>query len=221
MMKNIEEVMQLVEMENFLEYNKSLETKDKTFDKLMFIYSLAVRELETKINIFKDEFEVLYNYNLIDNIKTRIKGFESIVRKMEKRNVNMVYKEMIKNVNDIAGIRIICHLKNDIFSIKNLIQKLPGVNVIKEKDYVTYPKESGYSSYHMIVEVPVMLSQKVVYVKVEIQIRTITMDFWASLEHNVKYKPENKISKKDSKEWINCAKMLNKLDDKMIILNNK
>lgn len=213
------EVTDLIRMENFLDYNKEVQKEDKTFEKLMFIYSIAIRELETKIGILKDEFKVFYNYDLIDHVNTRIKEPESIIQKMKNRGCKLTYKEMIENINDIAGIRIICPLKKDIFSIKDLIEKLPGVHILKEKDYVTHPKESGYSSYHIIVEVPITLSTNVIYVKVEIQIRTMAMDFWASLEHKMKYKPEDEVSKKVSKEWINCAKMINKLDNKMMLLN--
>ena len=152
-------------------------------------------------------------------MNTRIKSAESIIHKMKTRKIQLTYKNMIEDINDIAGIRIVCPLKKDIFSIKNLIEKIPGINVLKEKDYVTHPKKSGYSSYHLIVEVPITLSRQNIYVKAEIQIRTIAMDFWASLEHKVKYKPEEEIGKKASKEWINCAKMINKLDNKMMLLN--
>lgn len=209
----------LIKVENFIDYNQTLKVEDKTFQKLMFIYSLAIRELETKIGILKDEFKILYDYDLIDHIDARIKTPESILHKMEKRNIVFTYKDMIENINDIAGVRIVCPLKKDIFSIKDLVQKLPGVNVLKEKDYVTYPKKSGYSSYHLIVEVPITLSKQNIYVKVEIQIRTIAMDFWASLEHKMKYKAEEGISKKEAKEWVNCAKMINKLDNQMMLLN--
>ena len=215
-----EEVTNLAKVEKYIDYNKKLEADDKTFEKLMFIYSTAIKELQTKIEIMKDEFKIFYNYDLIDHINTRIKTPESIKKKMQKRNLELNYKEMIENINDIAGVRIICPLKKDIFSIRNLIEKLPEINVITEKDYVTHPKESGYSSYHIIVEVPVTLSQNIVYVKVEIQIRTIAMDFWASLEHKMKYKPEEEIDKKSSKEWVNCAKTIQKLDNKMMLLNS-
>lgn len=214
-----QKVDNLIKVENFMDYNKTIEVEDKTFEKLMFIYSIAIRELETKIRILKDEFKIFYDYDLIDHVNTRIKSPESIIHKMKKRNIQLTYKDMIENINDIAGIRIVCPLKKDIFSVKDLIQKLPGINILKEKDYVTHPKKSGYSSYHLIVEVPITLSQKNIYVKVEIQIRTIAMDFWASLEHKIKYKPEEEISKKESKEWVNCAKMINKLDNKMMLLN--
>lgn len=219
MKKKKTEISDLVKMENFLDYNKKVCEGDKTFEKLMFIYSIAIRELETKISILKDEFEILYNYELIEHINTRVKSAESIISKMKKKEYEFTYKGMIENVNDIAGVRIICPLKKDIFSIKNLIGKLPGVNILKEKDYVTHPKESGYSSYHLVVEIPITLSQNTIYVKVEIQIRTMAMDFWASLEHKMKYKPEDEIGKKASREWIQCAKMINKLDNKMMILN--
>ena len=215
-----EEPTDLMQINNFLDYNKKIEANDKTFEKLMFIYSIAIRELETKMEIMKDEFKIFYNYDLIDHINTRIKTPESIIEKMKKRNLSLNYKEMIKNINDIAGIRIICPLKKDIFSIRNLIEKIPEINIVTEKDYVTHPKESGYSSYHLVVEIPVTLSQNIVYVKAEIQIRTIAMDFWASLEHKMKYKPEEEIDKKTSKEWINCAKAIQKLDNRMMLLNS-
>lgn len=210
---------ELIKVENFVDYNQSLKVEDKTFQKVMFIYSTAIRELETKIGILKDEFKILYQYDLIDHIDARIKETQSILNKMEKRKLEPNYRNMIENINDIAGIRIVCPLKKDIFVIKNLIQKLPGVHVLKEKDYVTHPKKSGYSSYHLIVEVPITLSSQTIYVKVEIQIRTIAMDFWSTLEHKAKYKPTEEITKQEEKEWVNCAKMIHKLDNKMMLLN--
>lgn len=209
----------LIKIENFMDYNKTLKVEDKTFEKLMFIYSIAIRELETKIRILKDEFKVFYDYDLIDHINTRIKKPESIIHKMKKRHIRLTYKNMIENINDIAGIRIVCPLKKDIFSMKDLIQKIPGIHVLKEKDYITCPKKSGYSSYHLIIEVPITVMQKNIYVKVEIQIRTIAMDFWANLEHKVKYKAQETISKKESKEWVNYAKIISQLDNKMMLLN--
>ena len=209
----------LIKIENYIEDKQNLKIEDKTFEKLMFIYSVAIRELSTKIEILKDEFKILYDYNLIDHVDTRIKEPDSIINKMKNKNLELNYSNMVENINDIAGIRIICPLKKDIFVIKDLIKKISGINILKEKDYVTYPKKSGYSSYHLIVEVPINLSKNDVYVKVEIQIRTIAMDFWANLEHKMKYKPEEEISKKQSKEWIECAKMITKLDNKMMLLN--
>ncbi len=209
----------LIKIENFIDYDQKVQMENKTFQNLMFIYSLAIRELETKIGILKDEFKVLYNYDLIDHVDSRIKEPKSIENKMKKRKIQPSYINMIESINDIAGIRIVCPLKKDIFSTKELIHRLPDVKVLKEKDYITKPKKSGYASYHMIVEVPVTLSKQTIYVKVEIQIRTIAMDFWATLEHKVKYKADEEISKQEAREWVNCAKIINKLDNKMMLLN--
>lgn len=194
---------------------KDIEIKSETFEKLMFLYSAALREVETKINILKDEFKYLYNYTLIDHITTRIKKPESILNKMRKKQCNINYQNLIEEVSDIAGIRIICPLKDDIFSVINLIKSYPEFKILKEKDYITKPKKSGYSSYHLIIEVPVNVAGKIIYIKVEIQVRTMAMDFWASLEHDIKYKTDKKISKKMSKELIECAKLINKMDIQM------
>ncbi len=208
----------LIKIENILATNEPIKVQEKTFEKLMFIYSVAIKELTTKLEILKDEFSIFYNYELMDHIKTRIKKPNSIIKKMKDKNYELTYEKMIQNINDIAGVRVIVPLKNDIYTIRNLLSGIPGLHILKEKDYVTNPKKSGYMSYHLIVEVPINLSQKLIYVKVEIQIRTIAMDFWASIEHKAKYKTKDKPSKKCSKELIECAKMISKLDDKMMYL---
>ena len=212
---------ELIKMENFLETDDKINIHSKTFEKIMFIYSVAIKELKNKIEIMQDEYKILYDYDLIDHINTRIKSPESIEKKMSKRNIPLQYKNMIEEINDIAGIRVICPLKKDIYSIKEFIENIPGLRVIKEKDYISNPKKSGYTSYHLIVEVPISLSRKLMYVKVEIQIRTMAMDFWASLEHKMKYKSKTEISKSASKELVSYAKMIQKLDQKMMILSSK
>lgn len=196
--------------------NEKLDVKEEPFEKLMFFYKSALKQLELQMNIIKDEFKLIYNYDLIDHIDTRIKEPKSIVKKMEKKKYDKTYLNLIEKINDIAGIRIVCTLKDDIFFIRDLVKQIPDIHVLKEKDYITNPKESGYSSYHMIVEVPVKLTQKTIYVKCEIQIRTLAMDFWASFEHKVKYKTKNDVNPKMSKELVSCAKMINKFDTKMI-----
>ncbi len=220
MKKNKMKELGIVEMKNFLSYDEKIEEKTNTFEKLMTIYDMAITELETKMNILQKEFKVFYNYDLIDHINTRIKQPESIVNKMKKKGYELTYKEMIENINDIAGVRIICQLKDDIFKIRNLIEELPGIQIEKEKDYVNHPKESGYSSYHMIIKIPVTLSKQTIYVKVEIQIRTMAMDFWASLEHKMKYKTDKEVNKKTSKELVNYAKIVNRMDNKIMLMNN-
>ena len=220
MKKNKIKELGIVEMKNFLSYDEKIEEKTNTFEKIMIIYEMAIEELKTKINILQKEFKVFYNYDLIDHVNSRIKKPERIINKMKKKGNELTYKEMIQNINDIAGVRIVCQLKDDIFKIRNLVEKIPGINIEKEKDYVNHPKESGYSSYHMIVKVPVTLSKQIIYVKVEIQIRTMAMDFWASLEHKMKYKTDKQINKKDSKELVNYAKIVNKMDNKIMLMNN-
>ena len=210
------EVTDLIKIKNFIDYDKKVQKNDKKFEKLMFIYKMATKELETKIEIIKDEFKLFYDYDLIDHINKRIKTPKSIMKKMKDKELECTYKDMVENINDIAGIRVICPLKKDIFSIKNMIQKLPGIKTIKEKDYITNTKKSGYSAYHLVLGVPVVLSQSIIYVKVEVQIRTMAMDFWSSLEHKMNYKTNREITKKISKEWIAYAKMVNKLDNKIM-----
>ena len=207
-------------IENFLENKEQkLDIKEEPFEKLMFFYKSALKQLELQMEIVKEEFKLMYNYDLIDHIETRIKEPKSIIKKMEKKKYEKTYLNLIEKINDIAGIRIICNLKDDIFFIKDLIKQIPDLHILKEKDYVTTPKKSGYSSYHIIVEVPVKLTQRTIYVKAEIQIRTLAMDFWANFEHKVKYKTDKDVSKKTSKELIACAKMINKFDDKMTEIN--
>lgn len=209
----------LIEMENFLETKGKIDVHDDVFNKLMYLYKFAMQELETKLKIVQEEFKYFYDYELIDHIQSRIKEPKSILKKMDKKGCEFTYKGLIENINDIAGIRVICLLKDDIYIIKQLIEKIPGIRILKEKDYVQNPKKSGYSSYHLIVEVPVFLAKKVIYIKTEIQIRTMAMDFWATIEHKMKYKPEE-VDKTTSKELISCAKVIQKLDQKMMLLNN-
>lgn len=210
----------LLRIENFLVENNKLDMKDETFEKLMFFYSSAMKEMETKISIMKEEYELFYHHTLVDHMKMRIKTPESIVKKMKSKKKEMTYKNLIESINDIAGIRIICPMKDDIFAIRDWVESMQDVQIVKEKDYVTYPKKSGYSSYHLIVEVPVTVAKQLTFVKVEIQIRTLAMDFWASLEHDMKYKADGKVNKTMSKELIACAKAINKLDNKMVTIGS-
>lgn len=207
---------ELITMSTLLRKDEKIEKNTKSFEKIMFLYSVASKELQTKLEIIKDEFKLFYDYDLIDHMQARIKKPDSIVNKMKSRGLDITYQNMIENINDIAGIRVICPLKKDVFSVRDLVRNIPGVRILKEKDYINNPKKSGYSSYHMILEVPISLSNKHMYVKVEVQIRTMAMDFWASLEHKLKYKPQSEITKASSKELVTCAKMVHKLDNKMM-----
>ena len=194
---------------------KKIDIKGEDFKKIMFLYKIALREMETRINIIKDEYEFLYNYCLIDHIKTRLKKPDSIVKKLENKKIEMNYQKLIDEISDIAGIRIICPVKENIFDVLNIIKSYPDIKVLKEKDYISNPKKSGYSSYHIILEVPINVAGKIINIKTEIQIRTMAMDFWASLEHKIKYKTDKEVTKKMCKELINAAKILNKMDVQM------
>lgn len=212
---------EILKLDNFLVASEKINSSDETFNKLMFIYTAALKQLQTKIEILEDEFKFFYGCSIIDHTKSRIKRPESIIKKLETKNYDLTYKSLVENINDIAGLRIICPLKDDIYTMVDILKNMRDINVITEKDYVAKPKKSGYASYHMVVEVPVPLMKQIIPVKAEIQIRTLAMDFWASLEHDLKYKTNNKVSKKVSNELIKCAKLINQMDNQMITINKE
>ncbi len=185
------------------------------------VYNAALKQVETKMEILNDEFQHVHQYNPIEHIKARIKTPESIVKKLKRHGYESTIDNMVKHINDIAGIRIICSFTSDIYRIAEMIEQQKDIQVIAVKDYITYPKASGYKSYHMIVTVPVYLSDRIVDTKVEIQIRTVAMDFWASLEHKIHYKFEGDAPEHIRSELIECAKMVSDLDARMLSLNEE
>lgn len=210
---------QILRLDKFLVNSDKINSSDDTYNKLMFVYSAAIKELETKLEILQDEFKFFYGCSVIDHTKTRIKKPESIIKKLEGKKQELTYQSLVENVNDVAGIRIVCPMKDDIYTVAGILKNMTDVNVLIEKDYVAKPKKSGYASYHMVVEVPVQILRQTVPVKVEIQIRTLAMDFWASIEHDIKYKNSN-ISKKVSNELVKCAKIINNMDNKLVSIKN-
>ena len=186
---------------------------------IMFLYNAALKEVSTKLEILNDEFHHVHQYNPIEHIKTRIKAPESIVKKLKKNGYETSVENMVKYINDIAGVRLICSFTSDIYDLAEMIGNQSDLKVLLIKDYIKYPKDSGYKSYHMLVSVPIYLSDSVVETKVEIQIRTIAMDFWASLEHKIYYKFEGRTPENISEELKECADMISDLDDKMLSLN--
>mgnify|MGYP001236415551 CR=1 FL=1 len=206
------------EMENILK-QYSEENQVDSWKTLIFLYNAALKEVGTKLDILNDEFQHVHKYNPIEHIKTRIKTPESIVKKLRKQGHDTTIDNMVKYVNDIAGIRIICSFTSDIYSMAEMIGKQSDLKVLSIKDYIKNPKESGYKSYHMIISVPIFLSDSVVDTKVEIQIRTIAMDFWASLEHKIYYKFEGNAPDYISQDLRECAKMVSQLDERMLKLN--
>ena len=199
--------------------NTKLSDGINSWETMMFLYKSALKEVGTKLEILNDEFVHIHNYNPIEYIKSRIKTPESIVKKLRKDGHESTIENMVTYVKDIAGIRIVCSFTSDIYRMAEMIGKQNDLTVISVKDYMKHPKESGYKSYHMIVTVPIFLSDRVVDTKVEIQIRTIAMDFWASLEHKIYYKFEGNAPDYISSDLKECADMIAALDEKMLSLN--
>lgn len=192
-----------------------------SWKEVILIYNSALKQISTKLEILNDEFQHVHRYNPIEHIKSRIKTSESIVKKLKKNGYESTIENMVKYVNDIAGIRVICSFASDIYEIADMISNQRDIRVISVKDYIVKPKSSGYKSYHMLVTVPVYLSDRIVDTKVEIQIRTVAMDFWASLEHKIHYKFEGNAPENIKEELVECARMVSELDAKMLSLNEQ
>ncbi len=192
-----------------------------SWTEVILLYSSALKQMQTKLEILNDEFQHVHQYNPIEHIKSRLKTSESIVKKLKRKGYESTIQNMVDHVNDIAGIRIICSFTSDIYMIAEMIASQSDVKVQYVKDYIQNPKESGYRSYHMHILIPVYLSDKIVDTKVEIQIRTVAMDFWASLEHKIKYKFEGNAPEGLIESLIECANMVSKLDDMMLTLNDE
>ena len=188
---------------------------------VMLIYSSALKQISTKLEILNDEFQHVHRYNPIEHIKSRVKTPESIVQKLKKHGYESTIQNMVEYVNDIAGIRVICSFTSDIYQIAEMIRNQSDIKVISIKDYIVNPKKSGYKSYHMLVTIPVYLSDRIVDTKVEIQIRTVAMDFWASLEHKINYKFEGNAPDHIRNELVECARMVAELDERMLSLNEE
>ena len=156
-----------------------------SWEEVNLLYNSALKQIGTKIEILNEEFQAVHRYNPIEHVKSRLKVPESIVKKLRRNGYESTIANMVRYVNDIAGIRIICSFTSDIYRIAEMISNQKDIQVLTIKDYIMNPKASGYRSYHMIVSIPVYLSDRIVNVKVEIQIRTVAMDFWASLEHKI------------------------------------
>lgn len=204
-----------------MEYRGSTTSDIDSWKEVQLVYSSALKEIGTKLEILNDEFQHVHKYNPIEHIKSRIKTAERIVRKLKKHGYESTIENMVRYVNDIAGVRIICSFTTDVYRIAQMLERQRDLNIIDVKDYIKYPKSSGYKSYHMIVSVPIYLSERRVEAKVEIQIRTVAMDFWASLEHKINYKFDVNVPSHIKDELFECARMVSELDEKMLFLNEE
>lgn len=193
--------------------------EEEEWKSTLFLYNSALREINTKLEILNDEFKMAHSYNPIEHIASRIKSPESIAKKIRHKEKELTVENIVKYINDVAGIRVICSFASDIYRLADAISGQNDVKVLRVKDYILNPKPNGYKSYHMIVSVPIFLTDNVIETKVEIQIRTIAMDFWASLEHKIYYKFEGNAPESIRKDLRECADVIEYLDNKMMSLN--
>lgn len=208
------------------ERNSAMEIFEETkqFEELMMMYECAIQEVKTKFEVLDREFSVRYKRNPIASIESRVKSPMSIYRKLKKNGLEVSVRTITKNLNDVAGIRIICNFIDDIYDIVKLLMRQDDLRIVRIKDYIRNPKPNGYRSYHMIVEIPVFFAKGKQIMRVEVQIRTIAMNFWASLEHQLRYKKdiENIEGIEEiSQALLEAANTIAETDQKMQEIKNK
>lgn len=187
----------------------------ENINKLMAYYRCAIMEVETKLNVLNEQFSLQYDRNPISSIQTRLKRMDSISEKLAKDDLPMTLQSMEENLNDIAGVRVICSFPEDVYMIADALLSQDDITLISKKDYIREPKTNGYRSLHLIVTVPIFLADEKRLMKVEIQLRTIAMDSWASLEHQLRYKKEFEFTDQMADELYRCAQISAELDARM------
>ncbi|MBQ7032303.1 MAG: GTP pyrophosphokinase family protein [Clostridia bacterium] len=185
------------------------------FHKLMAYYRCAMMEIETKFNVLNEEFSLRYDRNPINGMKTRLKSMESIRAKLEKKGLPLSVDSVEKNLCDVAGVRVVCSFPEDVYMLADALLSQDDITLVTKKDYIQNPKSNGYRSLHLIVTVPIFLAKEKKVMKVEIQLRTIAMDFWASLEHQLRYKKDFDFSESMIQELKTCADLSAELDVRM------
>lgn len=202
-------------IESFEEAFEWMYKKSKKYMTLMHYYKCAMMEVETKLNVLNEEYSITFDRNPINNIQSRLKRPESIKEKLERNGHRMSIDSIEKNILDVAGIRVICMFEGDVYSIASALLKQDDVTLITKKDYIASPKPNGYRSLHLIISVPIFLSDEKRDMPVEIQLRTVAMDCWASLEHQLRYKKNNEFTEEMERELLLCAQMSADLDHRM------
>ena len=213
---NSELKQSVVSIPDIVQVPDDLVHQAREFQEAIMMYSCAIREVKTKLEVLNDELSVRNQRNPIEMIKSRVKKPISIVEKLQRRNLEISVESMINHLDDIAGVRVICSFVDDIYQVAEMLMRQDDIRVIAIKDYIMNPKENGYRSYHMIVEIPVFFSDEKRLMRVEVQIRTIAMDFWASLDHQLKYKKPLIASEDISRELKLCADVIAQTDEKML-----
>lgn len=190
------------------------------FMTLMMQYRCAIREIETKLNVLNDEFSLRHERNPFESIKSRVKEPASIIEKMNRKGYELTVENVEAKLNDVAGIRVICSFVEDIYYLADMLAAQDDLEVLTVKDYIKNPKENGYRSLHLIVQIPIFLSDQKKYMRVEVQFRTIAMDFWASLDHKLKYKKNVKNPQAIADELRKCADVISGVDVRMQEIRN-
>ncbi|MFJ7737867.1 GTP pyrophosphokinase family protein [Lysinibacillus sp. NPDC097287] len=197
---------------------KSFHTDIKRF---FLAYKFALSEVETKINILKEEFKIIHDYNPIEHVSTRVKSAKSILHKVQKKKLPPTIDAIRENIRDIAGVRITCSFVEDIYKVSEMLHNQCDIEVVDVKDYIAEPKENGYQSLHLIIKIPIYMSDRMEKIYTEVQIRTIAMDFWASLEHKIYYKYNKDMPDHIRNELKEAALQAAELDRKMERLNKE
>ncbi len=216
---NSELQQSVVSVPDLVQVPEDLLHQAKEFQEAIMMYSCAIREVKTKLEVLNDELSIRNQRNPIEMIKSRVKKPLSIVEKLHRRNLPITLDSMINHLDDVAGIRVICSFVDDIYTVARMLVRQDDIRVIAVKDYIEHPKPNGYRSYHLIVEVPVFFSDRKKDLRVEVQIRTIAMDFWASLDHQLKYKKDiGTAAEEIGEELRKCAEVIAKTDRHMLII---
>lgn len=210
-----------IEMDIIPSDTEHLFTHEALYQETMMRYHCAILEMRTKLEVLSKDLAVRYRRNPIEFIESRLKKPSSIARKLRRNGSEVTVENMVEQVSDIAGIRVLCAYIDDIYEIARMLARQQDVRIINVKDYIKHPKENGYRSYHMIVEIPVNFSDKVRPVRCEIQIRTIAMDFWATLDHDMQYKKEVEDAEEIMRELKECADVIHSTDEKMMRLRER
>ena len=184
-------------------------------------YQAAIREVQTKLEILDDEFQMKHKRNPIHHMQTRMKSIQSMMEKLQRKHESISIASAVTNLTDIAGVRVICSYIQDIYTVADLLTSQDDVKVLRVRDYIKNPKPNGYRSLHLVLEIPVFLSEGRIPVPVEVQIRTIAMDFWASLEHSLRYKAEGQVTEEVSQELLQTASDIAALDQRMQMIHDK
>lgn len=194
---------------------ESIKDGSLELQRLMTYYRCAIMEIETKFKVLNEEYSLQHDRNPINSIKSRLKKIPSIIEKMERKGYEMSVDSIEENLNDVAGIRVVCSFEEDVYTLADALLRQDDITLIRKKDYIAEPKPNGYRSLHLIVSVPIFLDSEKRIMKVEIQLRTIAMDCWASLEHQLRYKKNNKTLEEIEEELYECAKLSTDLDARM------